>query len=314
MRPSAAKRAMTTQRSERRIVDGLVVLDKPQGLSSNAALQKVKRLFRAEKAGHTGSLDPLASGLLPICLGQATKLSGLLLDADKRYRARARLGAQTTTGDSEGEIVGRCDCSALTPEALEAAAAGLRGTIAQTPPMYSALKREGRPLYELARAGIEVERAARTVQIRELRLLAFGGDVFEFEVLCSKGTYVRTLAEDWAAAAGQLAHLIALRRLEAGPFREQDMVTLDALEQAAQAGTLDQQLKPLSLALQSWPRIVVSKEQERRLSRGQMIELDCGAAPGSWAVLDASESVLGLAEYDGAGHLAPRRWLSSTPA
>lgn len=306
-------RAMTTRSSERRAVDGLVLLDKPQGLSSNAALQKVKRLFHAEKAGHTGSLDPLASGLLPICLGQATKLSGLLLDADKRYRARAKLGERTNTGDTEGQVIERRAGPWPTAAQFEAAGAGLRGSIAQTPPMYSALKREGRPLYELARAGLEVERAVRTVQIRELRLLEFSGDAFEFEVLCSKGTYVRTLAEDWAAAAGQLAHLVALRRLEAGPFKAQDMLTLDALEQAAQAGCLHDTLRPLSLALPDWPRIVVSEQQALRLSHGQMIDLHCEAAAGALAIFGADGSVLGLAEYDGAGHVAPRRWLSPLP-
>ncbi len=218
--------------SRRRSVDGILLLDKPLGLSSNAALQIVKRLYNAEKAGHTGSLDPLASGLLPICLGEATKLGAYLLDADKRYRARVRLGTATASGDAEGAVVATSDPAALSRGQLEAAIPRFLGAITQIPPMYSAIKREGRPLYTLARAGIEVERAAREVSIHELKLLSFGDGEFEFELRCSKGTYVRTLAEDWAAAVNQRAHLSALRRTGVGGFDAGAMVPLEWLQQA----------------------------------------------------------------------------------
>ena len=191
------KVAPTGPRAPRRKVDGILLLDKPLGLSSNTALQIVRRLYNADKAGHTGSLDPLATGLLPVCLGEATKLCGYLLDADKRYRARVRLGARTSTGDAEGEVVATSDPALASRAALEAAIPRFLGEIEQVPPMHSALKRDGQPLYRLARAGIEVERAPRRVRIRELRLLDWNGTEFEFEVACSKGTYVRTLAEDW---------------------------------------------------------------------------------------------------------------------
>ncbi len=310
---SGAIARMTKTRIERRPVDGIVLLDKPQGLSSNQALQIVKRLFRAQKAGHTGSLDPLASGLLPICLGQATKLSSMLLDSSKRYRATVRLGVRTATGDREGAVIATSDPASLTRAALEAAAETVRGAIQQVPPMYSALKRDGRPLYELARAGQEVERAARRVEIHELKLLAFDGSGFEFEVHCSKGTYVRTLAEDWAAAAGQAAHLTALRRVGLGPFKAAQMTALAILERETEADRYHHLLPP-DAAVQGWPRISVSGEQARRLAHGQAIEFAVETGCGAVAVFGPGGSLLGLAELDAQGRLAPRRWLADTSA
>ena len=301
-----------TPRSARRAVDGILVLDKPAGMSSNAALQHVRRLFGADKAGHTGALDPLATGVLPICLGQATKLSGYLLDADKRYRVRAAVGACTTTGDAEGPVTRRSDATALTREALEQALAGFRGDILQRPPMYSALKRDGKPLYELARAGIEVEREARPVRIGGLELTAFEPGAFELDVRCSKGTYIRTLVEDLAAAAGQCAHVAVLRRTAAGPFTEGHLVTPQALEQAAERGSeaLDALLLPPLAGLAAWPRVEVDAGEAARLARGQPIDVAPGAQ-GLVAVTGPGGALLGIAERGPDGRLAPRRWMDA---
>lgn len=298
-----------SSKSRRRRVDGILLLDKPLGLSSNLALQNVKHLYNADKAGHTGSLDPLATGLLPICLGEATKLSAYLLDADKRYQARVRLGQRTTTGDAEGEVVATSDPGSLSREQLEAAIARFLGDIEQVPPMYSALKREGQPLYALARAGIEVERQARPVRIRELRVLAFDGLHFDFEVACSKGTYVRTLAEDWAAAVGQQAHLVALRRTGLAPFDAAAMVGLEQLRETAAGAARDSLLLPPEAALRGWPHLQVDDELARRLARGQKVRAGDGAA-GLVAVFDQRQRLLGIAASDGSGQLAPRRWLN----
>jgi len=300
---------MTKSKSRRRSIDGILLLDKPLGLSSNAALQNAKHLYNAQKAGHTGSLDPLASGLLPICLGEATKLSAYLLDADKRYQARVRLGVRTTTGDAEGEPTATSDPSSLSRAQLEAAIPQFLGAIAQVPPMYSALKRDGQPLYALARAGIEVERQPRPVRIHELRMLAFDGLHFDFEVTCSKGTYVRTLAEDWAAAVGQQAHLSALRRSGLEPFDAAAMVSLEQVQQAEPGQPRDSLLLRPEAALRGWPRLVVDEELARRLARGQKVRAESGAA-GLTAVFDQQQTLLGIAESDAAGFLAPRRWLN----
>lgn len=297
----------------RRAVQGILLLDKPLGLSSNAALQQVKRLFRAEKAGHTGSLDPLATGLLPICFGQATKLSGHLLDSDKRYRTVVRLGERTRTGDAEGEVIKRSDPAVLTRHTLEIVLARFTGPITQVPPMYSALKHEGRPLYELARKGVEIEREARQVQIHSLQLLGFGSGEFELDVRCSKGTYIRTLAEDIAAAAGQCAHLKSLRRLEAGPFLESGMHSLERIEAAAGEGeaALDRLLLGAETALAGWSFVTVDDVRAQRLRQG-MSQLVAGAPRQAMvAVQDAQGHLLCLAETDGAGTLAPRRWLAA---
>lgn len=302
-------------RAESRQVDGILLLDKPLGITSNAALQRAKRLYRADKAGHTGSLDPLATGLLPICFGQATKLCGFLLDADKTYRATAKLGERTSSGDAEGEVVERRAEPCVTAEMLEAAIPRLLGEIEQVPPMYSALKREGRPLYELAREGVEIEREPRRVKIHALRLNRFDGETFSFEVRCSKGTYVRTLAEDWAAAVGQVAHLIALRRLESAPFRAPVMVSAEALEAIASDDVaLHGHLLPLASALADWRQVRVDATDAVRLRRG----LACGPlpseAPGMVAVLDGEGAALAIAEIDGSGRLHSRRWLGVVDA
>lgn len=298
-------------RPPRRPLDGILLVDKPAGASSNTVLQHVRRLYRAEKAGHTGSLDPLATGLLPVCFGQATKLCGVLLDADKRYLARARVGERTDTGDADGQVTERSDAAALTRAALEQAIPAFTGEILQQPPMYSALKKDGERLYQIARRGETVERPARRLFIHSLQLTAFGDGFFELDVRCSKGTYIRTLVEDLARAAGQCAHITALRRLESGPFSG-PMHTLDNLEQAARKGpdALDGLLRPMLDGLAGWRRETVTGEQARKLHHGQAVDLPGACQPGAVAVLGPEGALLGLGEVDARGRLQPRTWIS----
>ncbi len=252
-------------------IDGVVLLDKPEGLSSNAALQRAKRALGADKAGHTGTLDPMATGLLPLCLGEATKFSQGLLDADKGYLATARLGATTDTGDREGRILVERPVE-IDGGAIGPVLAALTGMIKQIPPMYSAIKHQGRPLYAIARAGGEVARAARTVHIRRLTLIDWSPPCLTFEVHCSKGTYVRTLAEAIGERLGTGAHLIALRRTAVGPFRLDRAVTLDAL-QAASPEQRRQWVLPADLLVQQLPAIELALADARRLMQGRELSL-----------------------------------------
>ena len=215
--------------NNKRDVNGILLLDKPKGLSSNAALQQVKRLYCARKAGHTGSLDPLASGMLPICFGKATKMSQQWLNADKIYHVRAQLGIQTTTGDAEGSIVAEKAVPDLTPKIIEQTLNRFRGEIQQVPPMYSALKHQGQPLYKLARRGITIERLPRAVIIHHLSLLSYENHQLELQVHCSKGTYIRTLIEDIGEALHCGAHVVELRRLSVGNFSAEQMISLEQL-------------------------------------------------------------------------------------
>jgi tRNA pseudouridine55 synthase len=295
-------------RVPRRKLDGILLLDKPHGISSNQALQQAKRLFRAEKAGHTGNLDPLATGLLPVCFGEATKLSGLLLDADKRYVATARFGAKTTTGDAEGEVVAHSDPEALDLDLLAQSIERFRGPIRQVPPMYSALKRDGKPLYELARQGVEVERAPRDVVIHDLVLLSRDGHDLVFDVRCSKGTYIRTLVEDLAAAVGQCAHLVGLRRTEAGPFSGLPMWTIDVLS-ALTPEQRDETLQPMVVAVRDWPQVRLDPPHLRAMQKGQAVAAGAHPAGVDIAVLDGRGQLVAVAQADAAGRLAPRRWL-----
>ena len=246
---------MARRRRHGRSVDGIFLLDKPLGLSSNQALQRVRRLFNANKAGHTGALDPLATGVLPLCLGEATKFSQFLLDAEKTYRSTYILGVATTTGDSEGEVVDRRDASGITQRQVETALMAFTGEIEQTPSMYSALKHQGQPLYKLARQGLEVERQSRTISIHHYKLLAFkpgSNPQVEVEVHCSKGTYIRSLAQDLGDALGCGAHVSALHRVQSGPFDESQTMTLEALEALAadqQPTELDHLLLPTDTAV-----------------------------------------------------------------
>jgi tRNA pseudouridine55 synthase len=258
-------------RIPRRELDGVLLLDKPVGLSSNDALIRAKRLYLAKKAGHTGTLDPLASGLLPLCFGEATKFSQDLLEADKTYEATMRLGVRTTTGDAEGEAMETRDV-ACDQAAVEQALSQFRGEIVQVPPMYSALKREGKPLYEYARAGLVVEREGRNVTIHALDLLACALPDVTFHVTCSKGTYVRTLSEDIGEALGCGAHLVALRRTGVGVLTLEHAVTLDALSNAGESER-DAWLQPVDALLSTFPSVQLDAESTRRFLHGQRLRL-----------------------------------------
>ena len=300
-----------TNRRDRRPVSGVLLLDKPVGWTSNAALQAVKRLYQAQKAGHTGSLDPLASGLLPICLGEATKLSGLLLNADKAYRFTGRLGVTTATGDAEGEILVTRPVGPLSREQVEAALRRFTGVIQQTPPMYSAVKRDGQPLYKLARQGIEVERAPREVTIHDLRLLRLDGAELECELRCSKGTYVRTLAADLGEVLGCGAHIVALRRTAVEPYDAARMVTLDALRERAEQGlaALDELLLPADTALPDWPVVRVRGDAAFYLRQGQPVLVPRAPTQGWVRLYEGEEQFLGIGEILDDGRVAPRRLL-----
>lgn len=294
-------------------VDGVVLLDKPHGLSSNIALQKVKRLFGARKAGHTGSLDPLATGLLPICLGQATRFSGFLLDAAKTYQVEARLGTRTATGDMEGEIVETCAWDHVDRDALGSALDGFHGRISQVPPMYSALKQGGERLYRKARRGEEVERPPRQVEIHALELLSWAPPGFALEVSCSKGTYVRTLVEDIARAAGSCAHVTALRRVGAGPFTTEGMYTLAELEALAARGRAQLVGAVLSMdtALSGLPAVSLAQDEMLRLVRGQVVDTARGGTVGLLRAY-GPHGFLGLVAQDDAGQIRAKRLLDTS--
>ena len=298
-------------RIARRPVHGVLLLDKPLGLSSNNALQKAKWLLQAEKAGHTGTLDPLATGVLPLCFGAATKFSQLQLDADKTYEAVARLGVKTSTGDAEGEVIATRPVR-VTPADLEAIAPRFTGAILQTPPMYSALKKDGRALYEYARAGLEVERAARDVTIFTLNMALSHVSIEEFTikivVKCSKGTYIRTLAEDIGEALGCGAHLIALRRIETGGFQAAQCVTLAALE----AMTVRQRLaclQPVDALLQQHTVVTLQGEDAGRFLSGMRRRGAWPDDPQVAAYGDSPHALLGTGHIK-AGDLIPGRLLS----
>ncbi len=250
----------------KRAVHGVLLLDKPLGLSSNEALQKAKRLYRAEKAGHTGTLDPLATGLLPLCFGAATKFSQVSLDADKRYLATLKLGVTTTTADAEGEVLATHDVS-VTRAQLESACAAFTGPIEQVPPMHSALKRDGKALYEYARAGIEVEREARSVTIHGIAVTGGEHDRWTLDVRCSKGTYIRTLAEDIGRLLGCGAHLSALRRTGSGALTVADALTLEALAEMTESER-DDVLQPADALLADWPVVRLGTEDAGRFLAG----------------------------------------------
>ena len=294
------------ERLPRRRVDGLLLLDKAAGLTSNAALQAARRLYRAAKAGHTGTLDPLATGLLPVLFGEATKFGGELLDADKTYAAGIALGSTTTTGDAEGEVVERRPVTATRAE-VEQVLAGFRGEIAQVPPMYSALKRDGRPLYEYARAGQSVARAARPITIHALALDALEGASLSITVRCTKGTYIRVLAEDIGRVLGCGAHLARLRRLAIGPFSLAGAATLEALE-ALDAEARDARLLPLDALIGHLPPIMLGELAARRFAHGQSTECP-GLEPGRARVYGVGGAFLGIGAVGPDGRLEPRRLL-----
>jgi tRNA pseudouridine55 synthase len=292
-------------------VHGVLLLDKPPGITSNQALQRIKRLYRARKAGHTGSLDPLASGMLPICFGEATKFAGYLLAADKVYRVRASFGVRTDTGDADGRQVasGPREVSA---EALALALKQFRGSIAQTPPMYSALKRNGRRLYELARAGQEISRESRSVRIAELVVEQAHPQEPVLRVCCSKGTYIRTLVEDIAAAAGTVGHVLELRRLAVLPFEETAMIDVETLERTVPAGedALDRLLLPVDCLLAGWPAARLSAAEAHAVRQGSPVNSPLAGVAGLMRLYDEAGRLIGLGEMMPDGRLAPRRLVS----
>ena len=310
---------MRRQRDARR-VDGILVLDKPAGMSSNAALQRAKGIFFARKAGHTGSLDPLATGVLPLCFGEATKLSQYLLGADKEYITKLCLGVRTDTGDADGAIVEELSAAAVGLAAVQEALARFRGRIMQVPPMYSALKRGGVPLYELARRGQEVEREPREVEISELECLGFDGGeraTLELRVKASKGTYVRTLAEDIGRVLGCGAHVIALRRTCSGPFGIGDAVsleTLEALRDARDFAALDALLLPAESAVAHLPEVRVGESACFYLAQGQAVMATGTAASGLVRIAGPDGELRGIGEITDDCRVAPRRMMAAQQA
>ena len=300
-----------SRRRRGRDISGILVVDKPPGLSSNDVVQKAKRLFGARKVGHTGALDPLATGVLPLCFGEATKFSQYLLTSDKKYWARLKLGVATDSGDSEGTVTRTRPVVDITTDKVEDALRFFRGEIDQVPPMFSAIKHQGQPLYKLARQGIEVERQARRITVFSNELVALEGDELELEMHCSKGTYVRTIAEELGEVLGCGAHVIALRRRAAGPFEESDLVTFEELEAAQERGSLDAFLQPVSSAVQQWPEVQLSDSTAYYLRQGQPVIVPHAPSSG-WVRLaelneDESARFIGVGEILDDGRVAPRR-------
>lgn len=296
------------RRRKGREVNGILLLDKPSGVTSNQALQQVKRIFFARKAGHTGSLDPLASGLLPLCFGHATKISGYLLDATKQYDVTAKFGERTDTGDADGTVVETTD----TPPALDELTSVLCsfvGRSQQVPPMYSALKHKGQRLHALARQGKVVERPPREITIERLDCEAADRHSLRFVVSCSKGTYVRTLVEDIAAKLGTVAHVTALRRIGAGPYDAGDLVTMDDIESCAKDGhaALDRLLRPLDTALPDWPKVDCDPDTGFYLLNGQAVQVPNAPASGAVRLYQEGTGLIGLGEILPDGRVAPKR-------
>ena len=291
-------------------VDGLLLLNKPPGMTSNRALQTVRRLLNARKAGHTGSLDPSATGMLPLCFGEATKVCAYLLDADKTYRVTARLGTATSTGDADGgETIATADVPDLSFDEWNEILQGFLGDSMQVPPMYSALKKDGKRLYELARQGQTVEREPRPIRIDQIRLLEAAGSRLVFRVACSKGTYVRTLVEDIARQAGTVAHTIRLHRETVAGFRAEDMIDLERLETLAEQdpeGLRGALLAP-DEALTAMPAVEIEAADGPRFSGGQALQVAAGGQEGLVRVYGPGRQFLGVGELTGDGKLAPRR-------
>ena len=310
---------MGRRNNKGRKVNGILLLDKSIGLSSNAALQKVKRLFDAQKAGHTGSLDPLATGVLPLCFGEATKFSQFLLDANKKYVATVTLGTTTTTGDAEGEILERIAVDRYSDETLETALDQFRGDIEQVPSMYSAIKVNGQPLYKLARRGIEIERKSRNITILNLDLVENQGTDLVLDIHCTKGTYVRTLAEDLGKVLGCGAHISALRRTGSGPFKIEQTTTFEQLEEIY-AGTgltgLDDLLLSPATAVQDWPRVELTELGVSYIKQGQPVQIAKAPTAGWVRIFSESsdqdeEHFIGVGEIVEDGRVAPRKLVAT---
>lgn len=296
-----------------RDIHGIILLDKPRAYSSNQAVQAVKRLLDARKAGHTGTLDPFATGMLPICLGEASKTAGFMLDAAKSYLATARMGRATATGDIEGEVTREMAVPDWPDSEIEAVLDDFRGPIEQVPPMYSALKHEGQALYKLARQGKEVPRQARRVIIHSLELIRWEAPLLTLKVTCSKGTYIRTLAEDIAAALGNCAHLESLRRLAVGPFREEQMLGFEELEKRIGAGRLDECLLAPDAAISDWPKRVLEASEAERFAHGNPVD-GAGIRAGLVRVYGPEDRLLGIGEVRCDGRAHPKRLMLLAPA
>jgi len=299
-------------RSRGRKVNGIFLLNKPRGISSNQALQKVKRLFKAAKAGHTGSLDPLASGMLPICLGEATKFSQYLLDSDKRYQVQGLLGIKTETADAEGEAIATSEVNVTESEFLSVME-NYRGDIEQIPSMYSAIKVNGQPLYKLAREGITIERESRPVTIYELELLNFDSPYVEMDVFCSKGTYIRNLVEDMGDDLGCGAHVTRLHRSQVGPYQEDGMITLDqveALVEESGVAALDELLLPVYSSVSNWPEVVLNSSLAFYIQQGQAIQVTNAPENGGVRLMTDDGEFLGIGEINEDGMVAPKRLIS----
>ncbi len=302
---------MAKRNKKGRPVNGVVLLDKPLKLSSNHALQRVKRMFNASKAGHTGSLDPLATGMLPICLGEATKISAFLLDADKTYRFKCKLGEKTTTADAEGEVIETRPYEHISIDDIKKVLPNFTGDIEQVPPMYSALKKDGQRLYDLARQGIEVERKSRPVTIFSLDFIAYENGELELETRCSKGTYVRTLAEDIGEQLGCGAYVTYLRRTSVGPYQS-DMVALEQLETLAEQGfdALDSILLECDSGITDWPKVELDADSAYYIKLGQAVQVS-GAPLDGMVRIYAPEGFIGVGVIDDDGKVAPKRMMVS---
>ena len=303
---------MSRPRKRGRDFDGVFLLDKPQGMSSNDIMQKVKRLFQANKAGHSGALDPLATGMLPICLGEATKFSQFLLDADKRYVVTAKLGERTDTSDAEGQVVETRPVNVETSQILTALEQ-FRGDILQVPTMFSALKHKGKPLYEYARAGITVEREARPITIFELNFIEYQAPFLTLEVHCSKGTYIRTLVDDLGEVLGCGAHVTVLRRTAVADYPAEKMMTWDALQALAEQGDLDQHLLPIDTAVSKLPALKLNAEQSKGIGFGQRVKFANEAKLRGQVRLFSDKNIfLGVALIDDNNVIRPQRLITQS--
>ena len=304
---------MVPGRGKGRNVNGIILLDKAKGESSNYALQRIKRLFHAKKAGHTGSLDPLATGVLPICLGEATKISQFLLDSDKRYMAKVKLGERTDSGDSEGVVIDVQRRIDVDYDALVQTLTKFEGEIKQLPPMYSALKHHGVPLYKLARKGISIKRKVRAVTIHKIGLMNFDNNIAEIDVTCSKGTYIRTLADDLGQELGCGAHVIELRRLQAGVFsidQCRDSNELETIKESFGLSGLDKVIVPMERAVEKLPEVVLASETARDIRNGQAVSFH--ELPKSGLVrLYEKENFIGIGIVNADGEVAPKRLVAA---